>query len=270
MEHRLDRIVHKQYWHGHAIEVRDNGDHRSLYLGPGHLQSRISLSHPEDLLLSYTQHMLAALLLVPKPNDILIVGIGAGSLIHFFSHHFHECRIDAIDYSSHIIRLARGFFRLPENDRIVVYCQDGLRFLKEQTEKRYDLILVDAFDHKGMASSIYSEAFISRCSARLKNAGVVSCNLWSSNSLLYQKIKTILADHFAGCLYLPVANRGNTIALATKEAIPWSRILLKNKELAHLSQRYGIDFKHLVGTAKANNLSLSQRLLAVLHPASFR
>lgn len=270
MAYRPDHIVHKEFWQGQAIEVRDNDDLRSLYLGPGHLQSRISLSRPEDLLLSYTQHMLTALLMVPEPEDILIVGIGGGSLVHYLSHHFRQCRIDAVDYSSHIIHLARGFFRLPENDRIVVYCQDGLQFLKEQTEKRYDLILVDAFDHQGMASSIYSEAFFSLCPARLKDAGVVSCNLWGNNSLAYKKIKTILTGHFTGCLYLPVANRGNIVALAMKEAIPWPRILLKNKELALLSQRFGVDFKHLVATTKANNLSLFQRLLAMLHPASFR
>ena len=260
-------IVHKEYWNGHRVEIRDNGDHRSLYFGSGHLQSRMSLSHPEDLVLPYTRHMLTALLIVPEPCDILIVGIGAGSLIHFFSHHFHHCRIDAVDFSPHIIQVARGFFRLPENGRIVVHCQDGLQFLQEPRKKKYDLILVDAFDHEGMAAGIYSEPFFSRCSASLKSTGVVSCNLWSRDALLFREIQTILADHFAGCLYLPVPDRGNIVALALQVAVPWSRILLKNKELAKLSKRYGVDFKKLVGTAKAYNLSLSERWLSFLHAA---
>jgi len=148
-----------------------------------------------------------------------------------------------------------------------VHCQDGLQFLQEPRKKKYDLILVDAFDHEGMAAGIYSEPFFSRCSASLKSTGVVSCNLWSSDALLFREIQTILADHFAGCLYLPVPDRGNIVALAMKENVPWSRILLKNNELAKLSKRYGIDFKKLVGTAKANNLSLSERLLSFLYPA---
>ncbi len=260
-------IVHKEYWNGHTVEVRDNGDHRSLYFGPGHLQSRMCLSRPEHLVLPYTWHMLTALLIVPEPCDILIVGIGAGSLVHFFSHHFHRCRIDAVDSSSHIIHVARGFFRLPENERILVHCQDGLQFLQEPRKKQYDLILVDAFDHQGMAAGIYSESFFSCCAANLKSTGVVSCNLWSSDSRLYREIQKILADQFAGCLYLPVPDRGNIVALALPEAVPWSRILLKNKESAKLSKRYGIEFKELMGTVKANNLSLSERLLSFLHPA---
>jgi hypothetical protein len=83
----------------------------------------------------------------------------------------------------------------------------------------------------------------------------------------YREIKTMLADHFANCLYLPVPDRGNIIALTTNQTIPWSRILLKGTELAKLSDRYGINFNELVGTAKTNNLSLSKRLLAYLHPS---
>lgn len=260
-------IVHKENWHGHRVEIRDNGDHRSLYFGSEHLQSRMSLARPEDLVLPYTWHMITALLIAPDPHDILIIGIGAGSLVHFFSHHFRQCRIDAVDSSSYIIHVARGFFRLPENERIIVHCRDGLQFLQEPSKKQYDLILVDAFDHQGMAAGIYSEPFFSRCAASLNNAGVVSCNLWSSDALLYREIQTILADHFSSCLYLPVPDRGNIVALAMKMAVPWSQILLNNKELAKLSKRYGIDFKELAATAKANNLSLSERLLSFLHPA---
>jgi spermidine synthase len=267
MSHSLGSLVHKEYWNGHSVEIRDNGDHRSLYFDSENLQSRMSIARPQDLVLSYTWHMVSALLMVPEPHDILIVGIGAGSLVRFFSHHFPGSRIDAVDSSSHIIHLAKGFFRLPENDRIVVHCRGGLRFLQESREKRYDLILVDAFDHQGMAPSVYSEPFFSRCSESLKSTGVVSCNLWSSDALYYRQIQAILADLFAGCLYLPVPGRGNIVALTMKEIVPWSRILLKSKELAKLSNHYGIDFKELVGTAKANNLSLSERFLSFLHPA---
>jgi len=211
--------------------------------------------------------MLTALLLVPEPQDILIVGIGAGSLVRFFFHHFPHCRIDAVDSSSHIIHVARGYFRLPTDARIVVHCLDGLQFLGETRKKRYDLILVDAFDDQGMAPSVYSEPFFFRCTACLKSSGVISCNLWSNDLLRYREIRTILADHFAGCLYLPVPDRGNIVALAMNEAVPWSRLLLKNKHFAGLTNSYGINFKELVGVAKANNLSLSERLLAFLQRA---
>lgn len=263
MPYNPGRLLHQEYRHGHAVEVRDHGDHRSLYFGSD-LQSRMSFSCPQDLVLSYTWYMAGTLLIVPEPLDILIIGIGAGSFVRFFSHHFPRCRIDAVEISPHVISVARGYFRLPENERVVVHCRDGLDFLKESRDKRYDLILIDAFDAMGMSPAIYSEPFFSRCSASLKDAGAVSCNLWSDDALRLQEIKMILADHFPGRLYLPVPNRGNIVAFALKKAVPWSHVLLKNKEFTRLANRYGIDFKELAGVAKANNLSLSQKFLSFI------
>jgi spermidine synthase len=256
------QIVRRDYWNGHLVEIVDNGDHRSLYFGSGHLQSRMSLSRPQALVLSYTWYMLASLLLQPQPEKILIVGIGSGSFVRFFHHHFPNCRIDAVDYSPHIIDVARGYFHLPENDRVTVHCLDGFEFLQDTCTTRYDLILVDAFDDLGMAPTIYSQPFFSLCREHLGENGVVSCNLWSDDMIRYRQIKTILADLFTDCLMLPVPERGNRVALAMPFAVPWPKIYLKRGELALLSKRFGIDFKQLARVAKQNNLSLARRLVA--------
>lgn len=261
--------IYKKKVNGCLVEILDNGDHRSLYFASEHLQSRMSLSRPHTLILPYTQYMAASLLLQQKPQDILIVGIGAGSLIRFFSHHFPGCQIDGVDSSPHILALAQGYFRLRESARIVLHCQDGLEFLQDTGDKSYDLILVDAFDDHGMAPTIYSAPFFACCSARLKSGGVMSCNLWSSDAPRYREIKTLITGHFAEALYLPVPQRGNIVALAMNEADPWPHLAQKNKDLAKLASRYEIDFKQVVGVARANNMSLSQRLLAFLHNAAY-
>lgn len=260
--------VYKKKVNGYLVEIQDNGDHRSLYFASEHLQSRMSLSRPHTLVLPYTQYMAASLLLQPKPREILIVGIGAGSLIRFFSHHFPGCQIDGVDSSPDILALAHGYFRLQESEQVVLHCRDGLEFLQDTGGKSYDLILVDAFDDQGMAPTIYSAPFFACCSARLNNGGVMSCNLWSSDAPRCRDIKTLIADHFAEALYLPVPQRGNIVAMAINEADPWPRLAQKGKELAKLAGRYEIDFKEVLGVARANNMSLSQRLLAFLHNAA--
>lgn len=257
-------MVHRDYWNGHLVEIVDNGDHRSLYFGSRHLQSRMSLSRPHELVLSYTCYMLASLFIQPEPAKILIIGIGSGSFVRFFHHHFQDCLIDAVDCSQHIINAARGYFHLPENSRVAIHCRDGCQFLREDCTSRYDLILVDAFDDQGMAPTVYAQPFFSLCREHLSESGVVSCNLWSDNMSRFREIKTILANLFTGCLALPVPDRGNIIALAMPFAVPWPRIYLKDKELAQLSKRYGINFKQLAGVIKKNNLSLAKRLIASL------
>ncbi len=265
MPQHTDRLVHKDFWNNHLVEIEDTGDFRSLYFGSRSLQSRMSLANPHELVLSYTRYMVLALLINANPKSILIVGLGSGSFVRFFHHHFPKSQIDAVDYSSHVINAARGYFQLPKNNQISIYCADGRSFLQDNRGKHYDLILIDAFDDQGMAPTVYSDLFFNLCAIFLAPDGIVSCNLWSDNKVRLQEIKTILATYFKSRLYLPVPDRGNIIAMAMPFEVPWSRICLKNRGVASLSKQFGLDFRELIQVAKQHNLSFPKRISSWLH-----
>ena len=264
MPHSPATLIHRDYWDDYLVEIKDSGDFRSLYFGSSTLQGRMSLSRPHELVLSYTQYMLMALLVHPNPQNILIIGIGSGSFVRFFHHHFPHCRIDAVDYSQHVINAARGYFLLPENSRITVHCKDGYQFLKKHNKYPYDIILVDAFNDLGMAPTIYSNKCFRLCAHNLSPNGVVSCNTWSSKSARLQEIRTMLASHLTGQLTLPVPERGNIIILSMPGEIPWSDICLKEKELKKQSQQFGFNVKKMVAAARKNNLTLPRRIASFM------
>jgi len=224
----------------------------------------MSLVSPHELVLSYTQYMLLALLIQPKPKKVLLIGLGSGSLIRFLHHHFPQCYIDAVDYSQHIIDVARGYFQLPKNNNLVIHCGDGYQFLKNCSKSDYDLILVDAFDDQGMAPTIYSDHFFQLCAGNLSRNGVVSCNTWSSDSKQLQKIKIMLANHFTGQLSLPVLNRGNIIIISLPGQVPWSKICLKKKELKKASQHFSLNFKEIIKITRQNNMTFSRKISSLL------
>ena len=253
-------LIHKDYFNDHLVEIRDSGDYRTLYFPTGTVQSRISLSNPHRLVLRYTRYMLLALLIQPEPENILIIGIGSGSFVRFFHHHFPRCHIDAVDYSKHIINMARGYFQLPENSKIIVHCDDGYRFLKNYSDIPYDIILIDAFDDQGMAPTIYSDQFFRLCADNLSQNGVVSCNIWSNDKTQLQQIKTLLATHFADQLFLPVPDRGNRIILSLPDLVHWPDICLKKKKLKQLGGQFNLNFKEIVRVARQNNMSLAKRI----------
>lgn len=260
-------LIHRDYWNDYLVEITDSGDFRSLYFASSSLQGKMSLSLPQKLVLSYTQYMLLTLLINPDPKNILIVGIGAGSFIRFLNYHFPQSRIDAVDYSQHIINTARGYFQLPENSQITLHCEDGCQYLHDHNREPYDLILVDAFDDQGMAPTIYSDQFFKLCAKNLTENGVVSSNLWSGNSVQFQQIRTLLAAHFTAQIALPVPERGNIVTLSLPGQIPWSRICLKGKELQKKSRQFDLNFKEIVKIAKKNNLTLPKRIRSYLHLA---
>lgn len=247
-------LVHSEFHNNHLIEIRDTATQRTLFFDTEHLQSAMSFLTPQELILSYTRFMLLGLLINQRPQNILIIGLGSGSFVRFFHHYYPDCSIDGVDYSQPIIDLAKGYFRLPESDNITVTCADGDLFVQQHNcDKKYDLILVDAFDGQGMAPTIYNTAFYGRVKSLLTDNGSVSFNLWSSDKTLFTNIKKSLAATYHSCLFLPVPDRGNVIAVTMNHDIPWDKIDLPQKELKAFSSHLQLDFSQLVRIAKQNN-----------------
>lgn len=258
------KIIHRGYQQKNLIEVTDHGDHRSLYFASRYLQSRMSLSRPFDLILPYTQYMLFSLLFDLELKNVLVVGIGAGSMIRFLHHHFPEYSLDCVDNSEHVIELAKGYFQLPESRNLSIHCMDGIDFIRNCSTS-YDLILVDAFDGAGMAPGIYTNPFFKYCRRAMNPLGILSCNLWSSKTNTLREIKTSLGEQFTTLLTLPVPERGNIIIHSMNYPPPWKKICRRKKDLSTLSNQYNINFRQMVQVARQNNLYLANFLSALFH-----
>ncbi len=108
---------------------------------------------------------------------VLIVGGGdGGTLKHVLRHASVEAVTlveldpDVIDFSrEHLSALCGRAF---EDPRLNVVSADGARFIQE-TEERYDLILVDSTDPVGPGKVLFSAAFYAHCKAHLNEGGAV-------------------------------------------------------------------------------------------------
>ncbi len=262
MMSRSRTVIHREIWENRLVEIFDDGDSRSLYFGGRYLQSSMSLSSPHQLALLYTHYMMFALLFRQQLNNILLVGLGAGSIVRFLHHHFPTCTIDAVDHSPHIINLARGYFQLPDTGNIHIHCCDGFRFLADKKNTApYDLILIDAFDEQGMSAQIYSEEFFSKCAEALHPNGTLSCNMWSGNTQYLAEISTVLSRYFADKVVLPVPQRGNIVYQLRNTHINWADIQRPRRDLVSMFEKFAIDFPKMVSVAEKHNLSLGLRMM---------
>lgn len=212
-------IIHQSISDDGVIEIVQEHSNRSLYFGSNAKQSEMDMSQPEKLLLAYTQAMMAGLLFCPRPTSVLLIGLGGGSLVRFMLHHFPACKIDIVECREEVVKLAYGYFCLPDDVRITVAVDDGRNFLYAHggTQERYDLILIDAFDHSGVAESIKSLQFFEACHDALNREGVAAINLWNSKLDHYAETMANIESAFKGnVLELPVKEKGNVIAFATR------------------------------------------------------
>ena len=261
------QTVHRSHWQNQLIEVIDEGNTRSLLFGGHVLQSSMYLSAPHKLALSYTRFMAAPLLIDDEPEHILVVGVGAGSLVRFFHHHFPEALIDGIDYSSEVIDLARSHFHLPASPKVRIHCCSGFDFLSEREEEHnYDLILIDAFDTAGMSTQIYSGPFFDLCHDHLAVSGIICLNLWSGDRSRMEEVAMEIGVRFDSTLELPVPQRGNVICLAGRGDVLSAVVDLDGAELDYLQDRFELNFREMVRVCRKYNLNVFQRISRLFKP----
>lgn len=261
-------VVHQAQSDDGVIEVVDNGDSRSMHFGTFPRQSSMRLSDPTALELSYTQAMMASLLLNPDPKRVLVVGLGGGSLVKFLLHHFPDCQVDVIEYRSDVVEVAQSFFGVPtDNPNLSIHLGDGYLHVSRcfyETDLSYDLLLVDAYDHDGMAASVGVQAFFDACAGILTNNGVMSINLWGSERAMFnQNMQRINQSFENRTMILPVENKGNVIALATHFEVKHAELKQMRAHVEALESRYRINLPRSLQTLIRQNRNFIHRLFAV-------
>lgn len=261
-------VVHQTQSDDGIIEVVDLADTRSMHFGTLPRQSSMSLRRPHTLELTYTQTMMACLIINPNPKRVLVVGLGGGSLVKFLLYHFPDCYIDVIEYRQDVIDVAQSFFNVPKNDpRLTIYHGDGYLFVQQryfQDEEQYDLLLVDAYDHIGMAASVGVQAFFDACAGLLSSTGVMSINLWGSDRPLFNQTMTRINHSFDGrTMILPVENKGNVIGLATMQTVTQA-YLKKNRAMVEQQEiQFNINLPKFLQALTRQNSSFISRLFSV-------
>ena len=142
-----------------VIEVVDDLDARALYFGTPARQSAMSREEPHRLVLSYTRAMLSGLLFTREPRSALVLGLGGGSLPRFLIHAFSTCRIDVVERRAEVVQVAHDYFQLARSPRLRTHLCDAEVFLREDSGRTYDLVLVDLHDQHGTAPLVTEPGF---------------------------------------------------------------------------------------------------------------
>jgi spermidine synthase len=227
----------------HSIETSDEAGVRYLHFGSEWVQGAMRIARPWALELEYTRELMLALALRPDadwPKQVLQVGLGAASVTKFLYRHRPHCKQTIVEINPSVPIVGYQMFKLPEDaERINIEIADGIAWMAA-SKKRFDLIVVDGYDHNARFGGLGSEAFYRDCRARLSKQGLLALNLFGRSRGYAQQI-TNLENAFAGrVLALPANDEGNAIAFAAAgEAIPLDMAALK-VECDRLARETGI------------------------------
>lgn len=250
-------IVHESFDEHGLIEVIDRNGKRALHFGSESRQSTMSLAEPNKLLSFYAQAMMSWLLFKDTCHQPLMIGLGGGLLAKYFFNTFPDCQIQVVEYRREVAKVARSHFDLPLDARIKILIGDGAHYVRKeslQQQTQHDLILVDAFDHAGMAQSTISAAFFDDCKSILTKDGLMVMNLWGTNQPLFAQINFNLQQVFGDrLLFLPVRGRGNVIGLAFNDEVPQPTFNELKARTWVLQERYDLEFPIFIKDLKRHN-----------------
>ena len=242
-----------------VIEVYQDTLLRSLHFGTPARQSAMYIEQPHILPLSYSRYMLAPLLFIDKPNKILILGLGAGSLFHFFRHHM-STTIDTVELREAVVEVATKYFRLPEHDpQHNSYVMSAMDFL-QTGNRQYDFCLIDIYNDQGIDETLLDEAFYSGLSSQLASHGLCCFNLWSSHPKRYEKICKLIKKQFPFLLVIPVPRKGNVIILASEHNFIANDANLRIHS-QQLEERFNIEFSAILEQILTTNKDIIPSLL---------
>lgn len=171
-------------------EVRTAGQTVRLYSN-GVLHSQFNPNHVIsgaiwDLLL------LPIFLKPTPPKNVLLLGLGGGTLVHTIKTFFPSAVITCVELDKQHIQIAKRFFNIPKQS-VEIHHGDAYEFLRRTPEK-YDWIIDDVFQHvtgepERSSDQYQTHRLYKRC---LNKDGLLSLNLIGKRQL--ENIQPMMAN----------------------------------------------------------------------------
>ena len=228
------------------IDIREESGVRTLHFGSQWIQGAMRIARPWHLELDYTREMMASLLLRDEshfPRSVLLIGLGAASLTKFLYRHYPLAKLTVVEIEPNVVAAARHFFKLPHDPlRINVVIADGVEYIAN-SDKTWDLILVDGFDADARAGGLDTLPFYQAVRAHLSDKGIMAVNLLGRSRGFEESVARIVQAFEGRALAFPSCDSGNTIAFAASGE-PVHIALGDLKELASaLKEKTGLNLQ---------------------------
>jgi spermidine synthase len=142
-----------------------------------YMQGGISVTDPDRLIFEYYRLSFISLAFLDRePEDVLFVGLGAGSMPRYFCRYYPEAKVDVVELDPDILAVAKRHFLFEETGNMKVHVSDGRTFIK-RSKKEYDLISLDAYQTDYIPFHLTTVEFLREVKKRLKKGGVVVSNV---------------------------------------------------------------------------------------------
>ena len=247
-----ERLIWENENSGIIVQVWEKKDRRELRFGNHIMQSVFSTVNTNYLVLPYTRFMLLGLLFCPKPNSVLHIGLGGGSIARWLHREFPRLQQTIIEVNAGVIEAAQRFFELPQDKRFRVLHGDANAIISVFTEK-FDLIILDAYTDFDRPEEVKGIEFFKNLRGCINSTGWLVGNAWTMTGDFMEQCE-IWNSTFAQVLMARANQKGNVILFGSQiQHLPEKKKFEVTAKM--LNKHYGLDFQRMLAKVQAVTLS---------------
>jgi len=186
----LCAVSHPGYAEERILLERDSPYHRLIVAEEGHYRwlradniwhTQMDLNDRHGRGLPYCDYVDLAFLFNPDIRDVLVIGLGGGTIPKRFVRDYPNVHVDAVDIDADVVRIAERFFDVHAGPRLAIHQADGRLFLR-RTNKQYDLIVLDAYYADTVPFFLTTREFFQIALQHLRPRGILVNNVVSALS----------------------------------------------------------------------------------------
>lgn len=208
-------------------------------------QSCVFLDSPEIFVFDYYKQAMGATFFLDDPKEILIIGLGGGVLANTFGEVYPDAHITSVEIDPVVVKMAKKYFDYDDTKaNFETHVRDGRVFVKRalKDDKRYDFILLDAFNSDYIPEHMMTKEYLEEVKALAKDDGIIMANTFSTSDLFHHESATY-AEVFGPLYQINFKNKKtNRVIVVSKKPLPEKRQLLqKANKLKGELLIYGVD-----------------------------
>lgn len=113
----------------------------------------------------------------PDIRRVLVIGGGDGGTVRELTRYPYVEKIDMVEIDKLVVDVCKEHFPITasklDDERVSLYYQDGLKFVRDCEEGYYDLIIVDSTDPFGPGEGLFTKEFYGNCHRALSENGIL-------------------------------------------------------------------------------------------------
>ena len=110
-------------------------------------------------------------------KKVLVIGGGDGGTVRELTRYSSIEKIDMVEIDERVVRLSQKYLPFTadklSDSRVTLIFDDGLKFVKNCKNEKYDLIIVDSTDPISVGEGLFTQKFYEDCYRILKTDGIL-------------------------------------------------------------------------------------------------